>query len=70
MDSNKINLPYIVFTNRLDILMCIGPFKEIHDDLKTENDVDNVLYLHQLRVAYVRILKNKTTQENIISYNF
>ena len=48
MDSNKINLPYIVFTNRLDILMCIGPFKEIHDDLKTENDVDNVLYLHQL----------------------
>jgi len=59
MGGNLFHLLYIVFSDRFYIFVWIRPFQKVHDYFKTENNIDNVFYLHKLRVADVGVLENE-----------
>ena len=55
----------VLYCNLAQLVVSIGPFKEVHDDLNGEHDVDNVLNLHGHRVAHVTVVEDP----DVGSYN-
>lgn len=46
--DNRLHLLYIIIADFAYVFVCVGPLQKVHDDFKTENDVNNVFDLLKL----------------------